>query len=137
MLKIEFYETGSIDDNLLDFAVIVSKYKGKLVLCKAKNRDTWELPGGRREAGENIADTAKRELAEETGAIEFDINQACVYAVVREERTTYGLLFCADIKKLGALPESEIERIDFFDTLPDKLTYPLIQPALLKKVYKQ
>lgn len=32
-------------------------------------RETIELPGGRREAGENEIDTAKRELLEETGFI--------------------------------------------------------------------
>jgi len=104
MLKIEFYETNDIDDSLLDFAVIISKYQGKFVWCKAKSRHTWELPGGRRENGEIIADTAKRELIEETGAIEFDLKQICVYAVVRDERTTYGLIFFADIKNLVLYP---------------------------------
>ena len=32
-------------------------------------------------AGENILETAKRELQEETGAIKFEIKPICVYSV--------------------------------------------------------
>ena len=34
-----------------------------------------------REVGEDILETAKRELQEETGAIQFDIKPICVYSV--------------------------------------------------------
>ena len=66
MLEVKFYD--SVDDSLLKFAVIVSQSNGKWVFCKHKERDTYEVPGGHREAGESILETAKRELQEETGA---------------------------------------------------------------------
>ena len=68
MLEVKFYDT--VDDALLKFAVIISRSNGKWVLCKHKHkeRDTYEVPGGHREAGEEILETAKRELKEETGA---------------------------------------------------------------------
>ncbi len=78
MLEIKFYDT--IDDTLLEFAVIISKTKGKWVFCKHKERETLEVPGGHREAGETIVDTARRELKEETGVIDFDIKPVCVYS---------------------------------------------------------
>lgn len=58
MLEVKFYD--SIDDSLLKFAVIISQSNGKWVFCKHKERDTFEVPGGHREAGENILETAKR-----------------------------------------------------------------------------
>ena len=51
-MKIQFYQT--IDDHLLKYAVIVSKYKGQWVFVKHKERTTYEVPGGHREAFETI-----------------------------------------------------------------------------------
>ena len=62
MVKVKFYD--SVKDSLLKFAVIIAKTEGKWVFCKHKDRDTYEIPGGHREPGEDILDTAKRELYE-------------------------------------------------------------------------
>ena len=64
-------EIISSDDDLLKFAVIISKSNSKWVFCKHRDRDTYEVPGGHREAGELIEDTARRELKEETGHLSF------------------------------------------------------------------
>ena len=134
-MLIRFYD--SVDDSLLKFAVIISKHKDKWVLCKHKERTTYEVPGGHREAGEEINDTAKRELYEETGAVEFDIRPVCVYSVTTPDNfdgvETFGMLYFADIKRFESELHSEIEKIELFDELPDNWTYPLIQPELLKE----
>lgn len=52
MLEVKFYDT--VDDNLLKFAVIISQSNGKWVMCKHKERDTYEVPGGHREDGGKI-----------------------------------------------------------------------------------
>ena len=91
---VNFYET--VDDKLLKFAVIIAKHKGKFVFCKHKERDTYEVPGGHRETGESIDETARRELQ-----------------------------------------HSEIERIIITDKLPEKRTYPLIQPKLMEEAVRR
>ncbi len=132
-MQVEFMSVFDIDEAQVDFAVIVSRYQNKWIYCKHKKRDTWEMPGGRKEIGETCLETARRELWEETGALKYTINALCVYNVLRD-KNSYGMLFFADIFELGQLPESEIERIEYFDEMPDNLTYPNIQPHLFEKV---
>ena len=132
-MTVEFEDICAAEDGLLDYAVIVSRYEGQWVFCKHRQRDTWEVPGGRREPDEFILDTAHRELFEETGAAKYDLSPVCIYCVVDRGRS-YGLLCYAKIQAFQALPESEIERIEFFDELPETLTYPAIQPLLFERV---
>ena len=132
MIEVKFYDTA--DDALLKFAVIMARYKDGWLFCRHKQRTTWEIPGGHRESGEAIDDTARRELYEETGALSFSLRKIGVYAVCTEDTATYGMLYCADIRELGKLPpEMEIGEITVFSGLPENLTYPLIQPALYEK----
>ena len=135
MIEVKFYD--DIEDQLLKFAVIVSRHKGKWVFCKHKERDTYECPGGRREGDETILATAKRELWEETGAIHFNLREICVYSVRRENEETFGMLYFSEVEQFEKLPLSEIEKIEFFDELPESWTYPLIQPKLIEKIRKE
>lgn len=140
-MKVNFQET--VDDKLLRFAVIISKHKGKWVFCKHKERSTYEIPGGHREPGESILETAKRELHEETGALEFDIAPICVYSVIGKNSVNqtgekaYGMLFFSNIQTFENELHSEMESVSFFDTLPAEWTYPLIQPLLIKEYLRR
>jgi len=117
----------------LKYAVILAKRGEDWVFCKHRERETWEIPGGHREPGEDILSAAKRELYEETGAVEFEIQPVCVYGVVSGEEETLGMLYYAEIIRLEEELHSEIERIGFFKHLPEHWTYPLIQPKLLEE----
>ena len=139
MTAVKFYEEAA--DELLKFAVIIARSGDEWIFCKHKERDTWEAPGGRREPGEDILDTARRELYEETGALEFDIRPVCVYSVTGTERAggeeSFGMLYYADVKAFEEELHSEIERIILTQELPEKWTYPEIQPKLLAEVKKR
>ena len=141
-VEVRFYE--QVEDDLLKFAVIISKTDGKWVFCKHKDRDTYEVPGGHRETGETILDTAKRELKEETGAIDFNISPICVYSVKGKNKVnatmndeSFGMLFFANIFSFEKELHSEIEKILITDGLVDNWTYPLIQPKLLEEARKR
>ena len=141
MIEVNFYD--EIADDLLKFAVIISKTEGRWVFCRHRERDTYEVPGGHRELGETIFETAKRELQEETGAVEFAIEPICVYSVTGKTKvnktdvdTSYGMLYYADIFSFEEL-HSEIEEILITDLPVENWTYPLIQPKLLEEAKRR
>ena len=141
MLEVKFYDAA--DDALLKFAVIISKSDDKWVFCKHKERNTFEVPGGHRERGEAILDTAKRELHEETGAVDFKIEPVCVYSVTGRNRVndtgeeTYGMLYYAEISEFESELHSEMEKVFKLDTLPTEWTYPFIQPKLIQEAKRR
>lgn len=136
-MQIEFFPAHTFDNERYKYAVIVTFFNEQLVCVRHKDRETWEIPGGRREAGELILTCAARELEEETGAFFYFLEVAFDYAVSQLGMTSYGSVFLADVFEFDVLPDFEIAEIAFFDQLPKNLTYPEIQPLLLGKVLDQ
>lgn len=117
------------------YVVVLSYINGKKLLSRHKNRTTWETQGGHIEKGETPLEAAKRELYEESGAVEYKI---VPYFDYRVESSPYkganGMVFLANITKLRSIPEySEMAEVRKFDDLPDNLTYPYITPVLFSK----
>lgn len=133
--EVRFYD--EVDDALLKFAVIAARSEGKWVLCRHKERTTLEIPGGHREPGESVDQTAARELREETGAEVFSLRPVCVYSVVRDDGESFGGLYYGEISSFGEL-HSEIEEIFLLEEpLEGNWTYPEIQPKLLEEVRRR
>ena len=146
-MEVKFYEQAP--DHQLKFAVIIAKAHGKWVFCRHRQRDTYELPGGHREAEESILDAATRELQEETGALDFSLVPVCAYSVVGKNQVNpsgeeaFGMLYASEAGLGGAEIikfAREIEQVLFLDELPRDLkpwTYPMIQPKLVEEAKRR
>lgn len=120
------------------YAVIIAVYEGRLLWCRHQERDTWEVPGGHIEEGETALEAAARELQEETGATDFTLSPVCWYRLHFSDGGvgSVSLLCAAQVHALGEL-HSEIAEVRTFDGMPERLTYPKIQPFLLEEVIRR
>ncbi len=128
------YKLGELEH--YKYVVVLSFYQGKIVLSRHKERITWETQGGHIEAGETPMEAARRELYEESGAIQFEIEPLCDYWAGNSETNVgaSGVVFVAQIQEFTDIPtESEMAEIKLFDTLPKDLTYGAITPVLFDK----
>lgn len=124
------YPLGSLSG--YKYVVILSEYQGRLLLSRHKARVTWETQGGHIEPGETPEEAARRELYEESGAVDFQIHPLCDYWAGEEGTDDWavGVVFHAEISTLGPIPESEMAEVRSFDSLPENITYPAITPIL-------
>ncbi|MCU0455476.1 MAG: NUDIX domain-containing protein [Bacteroidales bacterium] len=135
MVKVNFFDPEFVPEGKLTYSVIAASFRGEWLFVKHRLRDTWEIPGGHIEEGESSSEAASRELTEETGALDFDLECVATYSVEKEGKTGYGRLYFAEVKRSGAInDDSEIEEVMLSDHLPNDLTYPDIQPGLFLKV---
>lgn len=126
-VRVRVAPTGQLN-NYVFTVIVVFDSAGRLVLCRHKDRTTWETPGGHIEPGETPAEAAARELFEDTGIVPKGLTAVADYDV----DGVAGRLFAADIDTRSPLPDFEIAETTTSDTLPDNLTYPAITPILVR-----
>jgi 8-oxo-dGTP diphosphatase len=134
MVKVEFYSPNYDPESELIYSIIAARFKDEWIFVRHKKRTTWEIAGGHIELNETPMDAARRELEEETGAIEYDIECIATYSVTENYVIGFGRLYFAEVSKLGPVPgNSEIGEIILMKKLPENLTHPEIQPHLFRK----
>ena len=141
---LRFYDIVPFDavaDNRLEYSVIAARQNNQWLCVRLKGLESWCFPGGRREKGESIEENARRELFEETGAVDFSMVRLGLYGVDHRNsednsriRISWGALYGADIRTLEAVPEDfEIAERRLFDKFPlDNARFPFIMPEMME-----
>jgi 8-oxo-dGTP diphosphatase len=124
------FPAGSLDDEDLTYVVMGARYKDKWIFVRHRERQSWEMPAGHIEAGEDPDQAAVRELFEEAGVVNSSLTVISDYGVSEAGKSAYGRLYFASVKEMEALPDHEIEEIKLCRELPSHLTYPEVQTLL-------
>jgi len=134
MTEVKFYDPLFNPDSKLTYSVISARFDDNWIFVRHHKRSTWEIAGGHIEEGESSNDAAGRELMEETGAVNFNLECIATYSVKMNGETGWGRLYFASVFEIGPIPDiSEIAEMKLSDHLPENLTHPDIQPHLFSK----
>jgi len=135
MTEVRFYDPSFCPAGGLTYSVIVPRYRGRWLFVRHHGRTPWEIPGGHIENNETSDDAARRELNEETGATEFELECVSTYSVTTDGETGYGRLYFAEIFSLGPIQDvSEISEIKTDIFRPGENTYPYIQSCMFERI---
>ncbi len=135
MTRVKFYDSSYYPGQRLIYSVIAARFKGRWIFVRHHERSTWEIAGGHIEKRETPDDAARRELTEETGAILFDLFCVATYSVEMDGKIRFGRLYFAEVQEIIQVPDaSEIAETIMAEELPEKLTYPDIQPHMFRKI---
>lgn len=128
------YPIGTL--GVYKYVVVLSRCGGGILLSRHKDRTTWETQGGHIEPGETPEQAARRELFEESGALDYAIVPLFDYRSedAQTGQGANGVVFAAEISRLGPLPRSEMAQVRRFDRLPENVTYPAITPDLFARL---
>lgn len=132
-------KVGSQKVFLAGTAVVVRDDRGRVLLHRRADFDTWAIPGGTLEFGERLVDCAWREFAEETGLGVIGLNLFGVYSEPEldvtypngDQAQQFIVAFTGNVQAIGDLAhDHETTAIDWFpiDDLPQ---LPVWQGSML------
>ncbi|MFF2458928.1 RNA deprotection pyrophosphohydrolase [Peribacillus simplex] len=117
--KVEYSEDPVFGESW--HVLVLSRYKGRWVLTKHKERGL-EFPGGKREAGESIEETAIREVYEETGGLVGQLQFLGQYKVHDPVKPFVKSIYYAALREVEKKQDYlETEGPIFLEALPEVL----------------
>lgn len=114
------------------YVMIISIENGRFLWCRQKGKTTWEIPGGHIEPGETPEQAARRELFEETGAVEFSLT-----ALFDCRVSGTGIVFLAEVSRRGEIPKSEMQEVRAAENIPGEWSYPYLEQQILWRYQKE
>lgn len=123
-------------------SVIVVDAQGRILLQLRSDNHSWSYAGGSIELDENVEDTARRELFEETGLIAEKLELFGVFSGKElhyvypngDEVSNVDIVYvCRQYSGTLKCQEGEVDALEFFpiDQIPENLSPP-IRPTLHK-----
>ena len=97
-------------------SVVCLTYLGERPLMVRNRKRAWEFPGGHREPGEGISDTARREAWEEAGATLGEIRVVGHYVLAKGHTTVVTHARVCELEPLTG--RFETVEVRAFDRLP-------------------
>ncbi len=104
------------------FVLVALQYSQQYLMVYHRQREAWEIVGGRMQSGEAPLEAAKREVFEETGQIVTGLNLKGALRLYKPtgRRTVDGLLYFTELTHLEQFTaNSEIAAIRLWDTRAD------------------
>lgn len=99
--------------------VVVENEKGQVVLCRVPRytsmTNQWSVPAGGVEKGEDVLESARREVWEETGYESFD--HRLVYTYYPQQGSSnklFQVVFCRAGERTGSFDPNEISEVGWF-----------------------
>jgi 8-oxo-dGTP diphosphatase len=136
VVRVGLIKPGEVP-SVLSYVVIAARYDDGWLFVRHRRRGGYELPAGHPDRGEDSVQAAARELAEETGAVDFVMEPLSYYFVETREGTQYGRLFLAEVERLGDITDNaEIEGVKVFRRLPRRLSLPEVMTFLYETARK-